>query len=53
MCIRDSAKTDADGVVIGSALIRAMEEAGLEGDSPIETVKSRLDDFSKGLSEKR
>ena len=51
--VSDIAKTDADGVVIGSALIRAMEEAGLEGGSPIETVKSRLDDLSKGLSEKR
>ena len=51
--VSDIAKTDADGVVIGSALIRAMEEAGLEGGSPIDTVKSRLDDLSKGLSEKR
>ena len=51
--VSDIAKTDADGVVIGSALIRAMEEAGSEGGSPIDTVKSRLDDFSKGLSEKR
>ena len=51
--VSDIAKTDADGVVIGSALIRAMEEAGLEGGSPIDTVKSQLDDLSKGLSEKR
>ena len=51
--VSDIAKTDVDGVVIGSALISAMEEAVLEGGSPLETVKDRLDDLSKGLSEKR
>ena len=51
--VSDIATAGADGIVIGSALIKAMEEAGLEGKSPIESVKSRLDDLSKGLSEKR
>ena len=51
--VSDIAKTDADGVVIGSSLIKVMEEATVKKGSPIQLVKDRLEDFGKGLSEKR
>ncbi len=51
--VSDIAKTDADGVVIGSSLIKVMEEATVKKGSPIQLVKDRLEDLGKGLSEKR
>ena len=47
--VADMSKTNADGIVIGSALIKAMEEASLKEECPVESVKLCLEDLFKGL----
>ncbi len=46
-------EANVDGIVIGSALIKKMEEAALGNLCPVEAVKDCLVELNKGLSERR
>jgi tryptophan synthase alpha chain len=47
--VSEIAKTSADGIVVGSALIKAMEQAKEKDLCPIDTVKNQMGVLRSGL----
>ena len=47
--VSEIAKTSADGIVVGSALIKVMEQAKEKDLCPIDTVKNQMSVLRSGL----